>query len=112
MKRGEVYYASFGLAEDAAQAGVRPVVIISRDVINASSPVVLVAPCTSYRGQRIYPSQVLIRAPDGGLDIDSVAMAELVRPIVKEHLGQLRGTLSQSAMAGLERALRIALDLP
>jgi len=39
-------------------------------------------------------------------------MAEQVRAIDKRRLGQLRGTLSQQAMAGLERALRIALDLP
>jgi mRNA-degrading endonuclease toxin of MazEF toxin-antitoxin module len=38
-------------------------------------------------------------------------MAELVRPVPKERLGRLRGTLSLQAMTGLERALRIALDL-
>jgi mRNA interferase MazF len=60
----------------------------------------------------MYPSQVLVRAPDGGLDVDSVAMAEQVRAIDKQRLGQLRGNLSQPAMTGLDRALRIALDLP
>jgi mRNA interferase MazF len=60
----------------------------------------------------MYPSQLLVLAPDGGLDVDSVAKAEQVRAIGKHRLGRLQGTLTQQAMRGLERALRIALDLP
>lgn len=77
MKRGEVYDASLDPTEGSEQAGVRPVIIVSRDAINVASQVVLAVPCTTYRpGKRIYPSQVLVHPPDGGLDRDSVAMAE------------------------------------
>jgi mRNA interferase MazF len=113
VKRSEVYNARLNPVEDSEQAGEnRPVIIVTRDAINDNSPVVLAVPCTKYIGQRVYPSQVLVRAPDGGLDVDSVAMAEQVRAIDKRRLGQLRGNLSQPAITGLERALRIALDLP
>jgi mRNA interferase MazF len=113
VKRGEVYNARLNPVEGSEQAGEnRPVIIVTRDAINYNSPVVLAVPCTKYIGQRVYPSQVLLRAPDGGLDVDSVAMVEQVRSIDKRWLGRLRGTLSQQAMTGLERALRIALDLP
>jgi mRNA interferase MazF len=87
MNRGEVYLARLGPTEDSEQAGVRPVVIVSRDAINRSSPVVIVVPCTTWaEGRRLYPSQVPLRAPDGGLRADSLRR--------------------------LERALLIALDLP
>jgi mRNA interferase MazF len=80
MRRGEVYDAVFDPAEGSEQAGTRPAIIVSNDLINASSQVVIVVPCTTYRsGRRIYRSQVLIQAPDGGLDRDSVALGEQVR---------------------------------
>jgi mRNA interferase MazF len=113
MKRGEVYNARLDPTEGSEQAGTRPVIIVSRNAINESSPVVLVVPCATYRSQRrIYPSQALIPASDGGMEVDSVAMAEQVRALAKSRLGSLRGTLSRSALQQLDQALLIALDLP
>lgn len=113
MKRGEVYDADFDPAEGSEQGGTRPAIIVSNDAINASSQVAIVVPCTTYRpGRRIYPSQVLIIAPDGGLDRDSVALGEQIRAIAKTRILIQRGVLSQSALAQLDRALSIALNLP
>lgn len=112
MRRGEVYDARLDPTEGSEQAGSRPVVIVSRDAINAASHVIIVVPCTTYRsGRRIYPSQVLLHAPNDGLDVDSVAMGEQVRALAKSRLGRRRGALSEQAMAQLDRALLIALDL-
>ena len=113
MRRGEVYDARLGPTEGSEQSGSRPVVIVSRDAINAASPVILAMPCTTYRpGRRIYPSQVLIHAPDGGLRADSVALGDQVRALAKSRLGRRRGMLSTEALAALDQALLIALDLP
>ncbi|MBV8886342.1 MAG: type II toxin-antitoxin system PemK/MazF family toxin [Chroococcidiopsidaceae cyanobacterium CP_BM_RX_35] len=55
-------------------------IIVSREAINAFSEIVIGVPRTTYRaGRRIYPSQIMIPAPDGGLDKDSVAMAEQLK---------------------------------
>src|SRR5919198_4862895 len=92
MKRGEVYDARLDPTEGSEQAGIRPVVIVSREAINAASPVILVVPCTTYRaGRRLHPSQVLLHAPDGGLDVDSVALGEQVRALATSRLGRRRG---------------------
>ncbi len=112
MKRGEVYDASLGFTEGSEQRGTRPVVIISRDAINEASPVVVIVPFTRYRGQSIYPSQAFLRAPEAGLERDSVATAEQVRAIDKGWLGRLRGALSPESVQELDQALLIALDLP
>jgi mRNA interferase MazF len=88
-------------------------VMVSRDAIKAASPVILAVPCTTYRaGRRLYPSQVLLHAPDGGLDVDSVALGEQVRALATSRLGRRRGQLSAPTMTQLDRALLIALDLP
>jgi mRNA interferase MazF len=113
VRRGEVYDARLDPTEGSEQAGSRPVVIVSRDAINTASPVILAVPCTTYRSsRRLYPSQVLIHAPDGGLGVDSVAMGEQVRALAKSRLGRRRGVLAPQTMAQLDRALLIALDLP
>lgn len=113
MKRGEVYDANFDPAEGSEQGGTRPAIIVSNDSINASSQVVIVVPCTTYRpGRRIYRSQVLIQAPDGGMDRDSLALGEQIRAIAKTRLLNQRGVLSEFALVELDRALSIALNLP
>lgn len=113
MRRGEVYDARLDPIEGSEQGGNRPIIIVSRDGINANSNLVVAVPCTTYRSQRrIYPSQILITAPDGGLDRDTVALGEQVRAISKSRLLRLRGMLSDAVMAELDRALLITLDLP
>lgn len=48
----------------------------------------IVIPCTTYRQKRkLYPSQILIKAPDGGMDNDSVALGEQVRAVAKSRSG-------------------------
>ncbi len=115
MKRGEIYDARLEPVEGSEQGGTRPVIIVSRDVINAYSPVVLAVPCTTYQShKRVYPTQVLIKASDseGGLTSDSIAMADQVRVLSKKRLLKLRGTLSNETITQLNQALLIALDLP
>jgi mRNA interferase MazF len=113
VRRGEVYDARLDPTEGSEQAGTRPVVLVSRDAINLASPVVIIVPCTTYRpGRRLYPSQVLLQAPNGGLDVDSVALGEQVRALAKSRLGRRRGILSPQALTQFDRALLIALDFP
>ncbi len=113
MKRGEVYDASLDPVEGSKQAGTRPVVIISRDAINAASPVVVVVPVTTLRpGRRVYPSQVVLAAGEGGLSAESVALGEQVRAISTRRLVRRRGDLSTDALDRLGKALVITLDLP
>ncbi|MBI3360500.1 MAG: type II toxin-antitoxin system PemK/MazF family toxin [Chloroflexi bacterium] len=56
MKRGDVYDARLDPTEGSEQAGTRPVVIVSRDVINDASTVVIVVPLTNAANlKRAYP---------------------------------------------------------
>jgi mRNA interferase MazF len=112
MRRGDVYDARLDPTEGSEQAGIRPVVVVSRDAINSNLSTVVIVPCTTYRSsRRLYPSQVLISAPDGGLTVDSVALCEQVRTIGKGRLLRLRGALSQRSLVLIGRALSITLEL-
>jgi mRNA interferase MazF len=60
----------------------------------------------------VHPSQVLFRAPDAGLDIDSSALGRQVWTMAKSRLGTWSGIRSPQAMAQLHPLLPIGLDLP
>lgn len=111
MKPGEVYRANLNPTEGSEQSGTGPVIIVSRNAINDNSPEVLVVPCTTDRGQRIYPSQVSIGAGESGLRQNSVAMPEQVRAVDKVRLNEPRGALPDLTLDRLDSALLIALDL-
>ncbi len=112
MVRGDVYWASLSPAEGSERAGTRPVVIMSRNAINSNSPVVIIVPVTSLEHKpHIYPSQVILKAGEGGLTKDSVALGEQVRAIAKKRLLKPLGHLPPQEMAALGDALKIALDL-
>lgn len=112
MKRGAVYDIDFDPAQGSEQGGVRPGIIVSNDLINISSEVVIVVPCTTYKlGRKLYRSQVLINAIDGVLDKDSVALGEQLRAISKSRLSRYRGMLSEMVIAQLNMALSITIDL-
>jgi mRNA interferase MazF len=112
MERGDVYDARLDPVEGSEQGGTRPVVIVSRDAINTYSPVVLAVPCTTYReNRRVYPTQVLVAVPEGGLSNDSIFMADQVRVLAKDRLLRFRGRLNSSSIEQLNQALIIALDL-
>jgi mRNA interferase MazF len=113
MKRGEVYDARLDPTEGSEQAGSRPIIIVSRDIINSTGRVILGVPCTTYRpGRRVFATQVLIHPPDGGLSVGSVALCEQVRALSKTRLFRYRGELAPGTLRQIERALAIAFNLP
>ncbi|MCB0213898.1 MAG: type II toxin-antitoxin system PemK/MazF family toxin [Anaerolineae bacterium] len=112
MKRGNIFDARLNPTEGSEQAGVRPVVIVSRDAINKYSMVVVVVPLTkAVNVKRDYPNNVTIAKGEGGLTFESVLLGGQVRAISKLRLLSQRGTLSTETMHQVDRALRITLDL-
>ena len=112
MKRGDIFDARLNPTEGSEQAGVRPVVIVSRDAINKYSTVIAVVPLTkAVNVKRDYPNNVTIAKGEGGLTFESVLLGGQVRAISKSRLLSQRGTLSTEMMQQVDRALRITLDL-
>src|SRR5579885_1754846 len=116
MKRGEVYLCPLrASAEPPRQQGFQPslerhddggretlvpVVVLTRDAINQNAPVVIVAPIVeSERPARPYPSDVPVRAPEGGLTTDGVVLTMQLRALPRGRLRHLLGTLSANVLA-------------
>jgi mRNA interferase MazF len=112
MVRGELYQANLDPISGSEQGGTRPVLIVSRDALNANAPIVIVVPLTSRENKkRLYPTHVEIPAGEAGLSKNSVALCEQVRAISKNRLTKRIGQMSSHRISLVEATLMIALDL-
>jgi mRNA interferase MazF len=110
--RGDVFNARLDPTEGSEPAGTRPVVVISRDSINANSPVVVIVPITdAANGKRLYPSHAHLPKGVGGLRMASVAKAEHVRAIQISRFVGYYGRIDPDALARIEEAIKITLAL-
>ncbi len=111
--RGEVYLLRLDPTEGSEQAGTRPALVVSRDALNQASPVIVVCPLTdASHVSRLYPSDVRVAAPQGGLTRDSVVLTSQVRAVAKTRLLRRLGNLPPDTMRQVEQALKMTLDLP
>ncbi len=110
--RGDIFSARLDPTEGSEQAGTRPVVVLSRDSINANSPVVVVVPITEASNvKRLYPSHAHLPKGSGGLKLDSVAKAEQIRAIQVSRFVGYYGRLDRTAMERIEEVINITLAL-
>lgn len=116
MKRGTVHLVSLHAARerDVTEDGanLRPVVVVSRESINTYGAAVIVCPLVDASAvERLYPSDVAVRAPEGGLTSDSVVLTGQLRAIGRTQLVRHLGELSEDVMRQVDDALRITLNL-
>jgi mRNA interferase MazF len=115
MRRGDIRLVTFDPIRGAEAKNSRPAIIVSNDSANSTATrlgrgVITVVPATS-NGQHLYPFQVLLKAGSTGLDRDSKAQAEQVRPVAVERVGKQLGFVPAEVMLGLDEALRIHLTV-
>jgi len=111
IKRGDVVLCDLNPVIGTEQAGIRPAVIIQIDRANAVSPHTVMAPFTTKIRNVVLPSQVLILAGNGGLNLDSVLLCEQIRVIDKRRIIKVMGHLDNSYMEKIDKALSVILGL-
>ena len=104
-RRGEVYLVAFDPTLGAEIRKTRPALILQNDIANRASPITIVAALTTKFDQELYPTEVLIRAPEGGLDADSVVLLNQIRSVDRRRLAQRLGRLTPQTMRLVDRAL-------
>src|SRR5713226_7120369 len=104
-KRGDIVRVRLDPVVASEQAGERPALIISPDLINEHSPVVLVAALTSQKTDRVYPFEVLIEPPEGRLKFPSKVLLMQLRSIDKRRLKGSYGSLSAETMLRVDEAI-------
>ena len=110
-RRGEVYLVNFDPTIGAEIKKTRPALIVQNDISNKHSPITIVAAITSKFDDELYPTEVLIEAPEGGLATDSVVLLNQVRSIDRKRLVKRLGVLKPETVKQVGQALKISLNL-
>lgn len=110
-KRGEIYLVNFDPTVGAEIQKTRPALILQNDIANRHSPITIVAAITSQFEEPLYPTEVLLSVPEGGLSVDSVVLLNQIRSIDKRRLVRRLGAVRPDTMEQVERALQISLGL-
>jgi mRNA interferase MazF len=111
LRRGDVVRVRLDWAEGSEQTGERPALVLSPDVINRHSPIILIAPITSKKTERIYPFEALVELGEGGLPMRSKVLLMQTRSLDKSRLLGYYGRLSDDTMQQVDQALKIAAGL-
>lgn len=110
-KRGEVYLVNFDPTLGAEIKKTRPALIVQNDVANRHSPITIVCAITSQFEEPLYPTEVLVRSPEGGVKVDSVVLGNQIRSVDKQRLVKRLGVLRSGTMERVDGALQITLSL-
>ena len=110
-RRGDVYLVSFDPTLGAEIKKTRPALIIQNDVANEHNPTTIVAAITSQFEEPLYPTDVLIKAQEGDLKVDSVTLLNQIRSIDGQRPLKRLGRLKPETMAKVDRAIQISLGL-
>jgi mRNA interferase MazF len=98
MKQGEIWNANLSPAKGSEQAGFRPVMIVSGNLLNANLPIVIVMPLTSkvknYKG-----NPVLKPTKTNGLKATSEALVFQIRSVSKDRLVEKLGAIDDDELS-------------
>ncbi len=110
-KRGAVYLVSFDPTFGAEIRKTRPALVLQNDAANRHSSITIVAAISSQFQEPLYPTEVLVRPPEGGLATDSVVLLNQIRSVDRRRLIKRLGALRPMTMQRVERALEISFGL-
>jgi mRNA interferase MazF len=110
-RRGEVYLVSFDPTVGAEIQRTRPALILQNDIANRHSPITIVAAITSQFEEPLYPTEVLITPPEGGLTTASVVLLNQIRSIDRRRLVRRLGRVSAGTLEQVNRAIQLSLGL-
>jgi mRNA interferase MazF len=110
ISQGEVWWADLGEPVGSAPGYRRPVIVVQGDAFNRSRiATALCVPLTSNVKWADAPGNVLLRAPDTGLEKDSVANVSLViavdRSVLTERVGKISQRKLDRVLAGIDVVL-------
>jgi len=111
LRRGSVYLVRFDPTEGSEMKKTRPALIIQNDIGNRFSNITIVAAITSKFQLPLHRTNVLIKAPEGGLSVDSVVRLDQIRSVDKGRLLKRLGGVKPTTLTKVDHAIQISLGL-
>lgn len=110
-KRGEMFLVNFDPTVGTEIKKTRPALILQNDISNEYSSITIVAAVTSRFDENLYPTEILVKPPEGGLRSDSVVLLNQIRSIDRQRLMKRLGELKTETMEKVNFALQISFGL-
>lgn len=110
-KRGGVYLVRFDPTEGSEIKKTRPALIIQNDIGNRFSNITIVAAISSKFQLPVHRTNVPIKAPEGGLSVDSVVRLDQIRSVDKRRLLKRLGAVKPTTLTKVDQAIKISLGL-
>ncbi|MGN6648223.1 MAG: type II toxin-antitoxin system PemK/MazF family toxin [Cytophaga sp.] len=104
MKQGEIWLTDLNPTEGSEQAGFRPVVIISGNVLNDYANVVICCPLTT-KLKHYHGNLIVEPGKQNGLKKSSEVLTFQVRSLAKKRLKNKLGSLSSTDLAKIHKCL-------
>ncbi len=111
LARGIVVSVRFDSTEGGEIRKTRPAIVVSNDVACRFDAVVQVVPVTTLPDRELRPYESRCGSRTSGLARPSRAVANQIRTVSRNRIGQTVGRLTSDETAELDRALRIQLAL-
>ena len=110
MKAGEIWWVNFDPTTGSEQAGRRPALIVSGNLLNNKAAVVLVCPITSKI--KNYPFDIILKPQyPNGLQRKSEVLAMHLRSVAKDRLESRIGTISKQELAKIRVGIQETLTM-
>ncbi len=110
IKRGDVYWVKLDPIEGSEIGKTRPAVVISNDINNEFADTVTILPVTS-SVEKVYPFEVLMKKGIANMSSDSKVKANQIRTVDKKRLKERTGTIPETILREIEKAVKIHLEI-
>ena len=111
FKRGDIVLVNLDPVLGSEEGKTRPALVIQNDLGNKYSPTTIVAPITSKKFSKEFPTNVQITAKDSGLEKESTILLNQIRTIDKSRIIKRLDKLSEQIIEKVDLAIKISLDL-
>lgn len=108
-RRGEIWLVNWNPSRGSEQAGKRPALVIQNDIGNEHAATTIVVAIST--AIKLYPMNVLIEPPQGGLTKPSIVKTSQILTVSKNRLEKKLGVIENKKMEEVERALKLSLAL-
>jgi mRNA interferase MazF len=110
-RRGEVWLVSLDPTVGSEIQKTRPAVVVQNDHSNRTAQTTIIATLTSRVRPKLYPTEVLISAGEGGCRLDSVVLLRQLRCVDRTRLIKKLGLVRSRTVESIDQALLITLGL-
>ena len=87
VNKWDICFCKLDPTQGSEQRGIRPILVVSNNAVNHALPVSTVLPLSAFKpNDKIYPTEIMLKANITGLPKDSVAMVQQIRTVAHSRL--------------------------